>query len=715
MDRYNVTWETPSKDSSGSMPLGNGDIGLNVWMEENGDLLFYIGKTDAWNENARLLKLGRVRIKFFNKPYPFRQILRLGQGDIEIRSGNITTRIWVDAHQPVIRVETESPEKFNVQVSLKVWRDRQRELTGNETLSACGLEEGPDPIIESPDTILPTKNNRIIWYHRNPKSVWAWSLKHQGLTDWMQQAEVKDPILNRTFGGAIRSDGLIAENNTTLKSAIRENKFLISIHPLTSQTDTVEEWVNQLDRQIIRVDQADPAGSRTAHEQWWKEFWLRSYIRITGSPEAKTVSQGYALQRFINACGGRGAFPIKFNGSIFTVDAREPNYQYDADYRSWGGAYWFQNTRLVYWPMPASGDFDLLKPFFKMYLEALPFARYRTSQYFGHEGTFFPEIMYFWGAYTNCTYGWDRTDKPIGYCKNTYIHFYWSGALELITLMLDYVDFARDIDFLHTSVLPLAKEVILFYSRHFPRDKNGKIRLNPINCLEMWHDSVNPMPDVAGLHFILPKLLNLPDLPDDLQTAWQRFLQELPELPLKQLDGQTVLSPAEECLGPKMNYENPELYAIFPYRLYGLGKPDLETARRSYALRTNKHNAGWQQETIQAALLGLTEEVQKMVVERFSTKHPGSRFPAFWGPNYDWIPDQDHGGVAMMALQSMLLQAEKNKILLLPAWPKDWDVEFKLYAPENTTVEGIYRNGKWETMKVKPEIREKDITTRNDA
>ena len=35
---------------------------------------------------------------------------------------------------------------------------------------------------------------------------------------------------------------------------------------------------------------------------------------------AETVTRGYELQRWINACGGRGAFPIKFNGSIFIVD-----------------------------------------------------------------------------------------------------------------------------------------------------------------------------------------------------------------------------------------------------------------------------------------------------------------------------------------------------------------------------------------------------------
>ena len=60
---YNVVWDSPSADYNGSMPIGNGDIGANVWVEDGGDLLFYISKTDSWSENARLLKLGKVRVR----------------------------------------------------------------------------------------------------------------------------------------------------------------------------------------------------------------------------------------------------------------------------------------------------------------------------------------------------------------------------------------------------------------------------------------------------------------------------------------------------------------------------------------------------------------------------------------------------------------------------------------------------------------------------
>jgi hypothetical protein len=69
----------------------NGDIGLNVWVEENGDLLFYISKTDSWSENGSLLKLGRVRVRLSPNPFerglPFQQKLKLHESEIEVVAG----------------------------------------------------------------------------------------------------------------------------------------------------------------------------------------------------------------------------------------------------------------------------------------------------------------------------------------------------------------------------------------------------------------------------------------------------------------------------------------------------------------------------------------------------------------------------------------------------------------------------------------------------
>ena len=94
---------------------------------------------------------------------------------------------------------------------------------------------------------------------------------------------------------------------------------------------------------------------------------------------------------------------------------------------------------------------------------------------------------------------------------------------------------------------------------------------------------------------------------------------------------------------------------------------------------------------------------------RARTKHAASRFPAFWGPNYDWVPDQDHGSVLLKAVQAMLLQTDGRKIHVLPAWPKDWDVEFKLHAPYNTTVEATLQRGRLVRIDVQPPGRAKDV------
>ena len=84
------------------MPLGNGDIGLNVWVEPSGDLVLLISKTDSFDEFNRLLKIGRIRVRttpaLFHPGMAFSQALRLADGAIEIKSRDTSIRVWVDAN-----------------------------------------------------------------------------------------------------------------------------------------------------------------------------------------------------------------------------------------------------------------------------------------------------------------------------------------------------------------------------------------------------------------------------------------------------------------------------------------------------------------------------------------------------------------------------------------------------------------------------------------
>jgi hypothetical protein len=55
------------------------------------------------------------------------------------------------------------------------------------------------------------------------------------------------------------------------------------------------------------------------------------------------------------------------------------------------------------------------------------------------------------------------------------------------------------------------------------------------------------------------------------------------------------------------------------------------------------------------------------------------------------------------------MQTVDDKIFLFPAWPKEWDVSFKLHAPYDTTVEGELKGGEIIFLKVIPETRKKDM------
>jgi len=713
LDHCNVTWTTPSPNCSGSMPIGNGDVGLNLWVEPSGDLVFYLSKTDAWSENCRLLKLGRVRVKLTPNPLvngaPFRQTLRLRQGEIEIVAGEgdaaVTIRAWVDANRPVVRVEAVSEKKFDVEVGLEVWRTEKRQLTGKEVHSAYGLHGGPEPVHCFPDTVLPPQEDRLVWYHRNESSIWADNLEHQGLEGFI--AKSSDPLLHRTFGGCIRGEGLAPTGPATLESARPASRFAVSVYPLTAQTETAEDWLDRLVRQVTEVDAVDVETGRAEHRRWWDDFWNRSWIRVTGSPEATIVTRGYTLQRWITACGGRGAMPIKFNGSIFTVEGGG----YDADYRRWGGPYWWQNTRLPYWPMLAAGDFDMMRPLFDMYRATLPLAQQRTRVWFGHGGAFFPETMYFWGMYTNTNYGWKRAGLEVGEVTNRYIRREYTASPELLAMMLDYHAYTADEAFLRDELLPTADVLLEFWDEHYERDGSGRLHFYPAQALETLQNAENPMPDVAGLRFVLDGLLALPaeKTKAERREFWTRLAGELPPLPMGEQDGEKFLLGAEKVYGGRGNSENPELYAVFPFRLYGVGKPELDIGRRTFARRTVKGNTGWRQDDTQAAFLGLADEAARYVAGRAAKHHDGSRFPAFWGPNFDWIPDQDHGGNLMMALQTMLVQSHGRNIFVLPAWPKRWDAEFKLHAPGRTTIEGAVRGGEVERLEVTPAERRRDV------
>jgi len=169
----------------------------------------------------------------------------------------------------------------------------------------------------------------------------------------------------------------------------------------------------------------------------------------------------------------------------------------------------------------------------------------------------------------------------------------------------------------------------------------------------------------------------------------------------------SVLAPAAN-LGTRRCGEIPELYPVFPYDRYGLGGDDFEMAVETWK-RTggSKGHISWHQGSIFTARLAFADEAARFAILKLGDS--GRRFPTFWGPGHDWVPDHNWGGSGMVGLQEMLVQSHGRRIWLLPAWPKDWDADFKLHAPYQTIVAGRVRDGRLVALEVTPELRRKDV------
>jgi hypothetical protein len=401
-------------------------------------------------------------------------------------------------------------------------------------------------------------------------------------------------------------------------------------------------------------------------------------------------------------------------------DVESTNKDHNPDFRAWGSSYWNQNNRLLYWPLVQTGDFDLLKPWFDMYVNALPLARDRTQAYFHHAGAAFIETGYFWGLPNLNDFGWDNPTTEV---RSEWMRYHIQGTLEVIAQMLDEYDVTQDAEFARKDIVPFADAIVTYYNLHWPRGEDGKIKIAPAQSLETYQRiAVNPTPDIAGLKSVLPRLLELPPewTTPEQRSAWNKVLSDLPAIPIGRTAkgklppfgegdpaGAPTILPAESY-GKTSNAENPELYTVFPYRLYGVGKADLSLARNTFAARRFPFDTCWGQDGPQSALLGLTAVAKKAAIDEF-TDYGDERFSWFWKAGGDWIPDLDNGGTGMITLESMLMESDGKRIQLLPAWPNDWTADFKLHAPYRTTVEGHVENGKITSLKVTPQSRARDV------
>lgn len=772
LDNYNVVWTEQSQNSSESMPLVGGDIGCNVWVEDS-DILIYLQRSGSLSENGEYLKMGRFRLKLNPNPFTqaasFRQELKLRDGYIEIEARSndnldVLIKLWVEVSKPIVHIELEANKSIEASISYESWRTEDKILLpiqfGRERFTCFSLEGYPGEVLRVKDQIIPSDSG-ILFYHRNPekKLIPEVLIELQGLEG--SEDLILDDIENRTFGAYLSGEGMkLGETGEgkyqitpykfwELESETAKKKHHIFIATHIEQANSVEEWKSNLFKTASHAKQNYHAAFEKTL-QWWHEFWNRSHIiihpgKVDPSNPVWQMSRNYQLFRYQLGGNAYGEYPSKFNGGnlIFDPVLVNENTAYEPDWRQWGGAvHTAQNQRLLYWPMLKAGDYDAIIPQFELYRKGLPGATARVKTHFGHNGAVFSEYMSVDGIVFGAGWGWPglghrargeevpfgdpRATGATGYNEtaekgvmaNQSCAYHWESQVEHAYMILEYHRFSgRDI----SMYMPFIKAALVFFDEHYQirqemrsgeaLDENGKLVLYPSTSCESYRGAKNPSDLIAGLRACLNGLLKLDDqyLTQKEREYYLGFLNRIPDYSFGEKKGMKYLKPAETWL-KEANQELPQFYPLFPFDQYKLGDNEIQIFKNTYELAPEFRKGtiqSWHQDGIFFARMGMTEEAADYNTRKLQDSQ--RRYPTFWGPGHDWVPDHNWGGSGMLGLQEMLMQTLGDQILLFPAWPEEWDVDFKLHAPGNTTIEGVFNNGKLIELKVKPESRQKDV------
>ena len=737
-------WTSPSLNSAGSMPCGGHDVGMNVWVED-GDVMFYVARSGMFDENNTLLKAGRFRLSLASDPFrgddgSFTQTLKLSDGAVYVRGGDAEVRLWADVYTSAVYMEITSKSKTDATLSYESWRYRDRPVTKAECQQCSYKWVLPKDCTTFADSIHARGSQLDFWHENRQETVFDFTVSREQLDGIKSQ--LYNPIGGLRFGGRMTAPGFTftgTSDGTYASTDYRAWRF--EAHGLKKSAVTIALYTGD-EPEAIPTAKA----SRKRSAEWWHEYWQRSYIQVapsnspngrasevtqSNSKQANETSKSsptggvegavrnYELFRYMLGCNAYGQWPTKFNGGLFTFDPVyvDPKTPFTPDYRKWGGGTMTaQNQRLVYWPMLKSGDADMMTSQFDTYLRLLPTAVARTKHYWGHGGASFCEQLENFGLPNPAEYGKHKPGDDPGMERNAWLEYQWDTVLEFCSMILQ-AHFYTGMDI--TKYEPLIIRSLQFFDEHYQMlakqrgvkalDGDGKLILYPSSGCETYKMAYNPSSVVAALKVVteqFEKYKAMKGLKDISAFALDStFKSRIPDIPLRTIDGDTCIAPAI-VWARIQNVETPQLYPVFPWRVYGMGRDGLDIARNTYlkdphAIEMRTH-IGWKQDNIWAACLGLTDEAVRLNTAKL-TDGP-YRFPAFWEPGYDWAPDCNRGGGAMIGLQEMLLQETPDgQLLLFPAWPKDVDARFRLHATGGRIVEAEINNGKVEYKVMKNE------------
>jgi hypothetical protein len=230
----------------------------------------------------------------------------------------------------------------------------------------------------------------------------------------------------------------------------------------------------------------------------------------------------------------------------------------------------------------------------------------------------------------------------------------------------------------------------------------------------MQWDVHDPTTNVSAMQALFPRVVKAATLLKTdlaLVAELQNAMTKLPSLPLASVSAPTVLLPHDGDTTDALiaasynpdaevhNVENIGLEPVWPYSVIGDEQSLRRIAVRTFMNRPHKNDADWSLDPIQAARLGLSDEVVaslSAITEHYQIYPSG--FATLFPPTPTNPPPAEFYteqiGVLADALQKALADDYDGLVRFVPAWPKEWDADGTVYLRHGNKVDVRVRKGK---------------------
>jgi hypothetical protein len=284
-----------------------------------------------------------------------------------------------------------------------------------------------------------------------------------------------------------------------------------------------------------------------------------------------------------------------------------------------------------------------------------------------------------------------------------------SGA-EVGLWIWDQYQMTQDMTFLSTNY-PVMSQAATFLLAWATTGPDGLLHTNANAHETQW--AVNdPTTDIAAMQALFPAVISAAGLlgtDSALVAQVEDALTKLPDLPrtdaashmqlLSASDdaaGQDVYAISYEPSAPRHNGENLDLEATWPYSLIGDNSPNLALATRTYKSRSYVHTPDWSVDALQAARLGLSDEVASAltaVTQNYQKFVSGLALLGGGTNDGSSEPYIEQAGVVAAAMNEAFVQDYDGLLRVVPAWPQGWDGAGTIYVLGQSKVDVQVKGG----------------------